>query len=108
MASLAFRYLFAFVVAKGYWDKAEMTDCLETIRLVAAHGSPDSTREQTFNRLPGPVLILSSGLLKDAGGLEISTPSYNAGEIVDISFHLFHLALLHLIQISSGAKRTCF
>lgn len=56
LAFLASRYLLAFAVAKGYWDKAEMTDCLEPVRLFAAQGSPGSTREQ----LPADCQALSS------------------------------------------------
>lgn len=40
---LAFGYLFAFVVAKGYWDTEITTDCLEIRSLLAAQGSPGST-----------------------------------------------------------------
>ena len=43
---LGFQVPVCFCFANGYWDKAETTDCLETIRLLAAHSGPGIAREQ--------------------------------------------------------------
>lgn len=53
-----------------------------------AGSSPRQSRQHQGAKLPQTArpCALSSGLLEDAGGLEIRTPSYNTGEMLNISF----------------------